>query len=62
MYVLDYTNTRIQKWWPGATYGTTVIAAAFNQPTGMRIDRLGNMVVADAYNHRVVSFGVTCRK
>jgi hypothetical protein len=62
MYVLDQGNARVQKWFPGASYGVTVIAAALNSPTGMKIDRLGNIVITDASNHRVLSFGLTCRK
>ena len=62
LYVLDYGNSRIQKWYPGAAYGTTVVSASFYNPCGMQFDRLNNLVVADTYNHRVVSFGVFCRK
>lgn len=61
MYVLDSGNNRVQKWWPGAAYGTTAIAAALNNPLGMTVDRLGNLVIADTSNHRVVSFPLTCR-
>ncbi len=62
MYILDYGNSRVQKWYPGAAYGTTVIAAAFYNPCGMQFDRLNNLVVADTYNYRIVSFGILCRK
>ena len=61
MYILDYSNNRIQKWFPGAAYGSTVLAASFSNPYGMSIDRLNSLVVADTYNHRVLSFAVTCR-
>ncbi|CAF2697913.1 unnamed protein product [Rotaria sp. Silwood2] len=60
IYVLDYNNNRVQKWWPGASYGTTIITAQFSNPTGMKIDHLGNIVVADASNHRVLSFPIAC--
>ncbi len=62
MYIMDYGNARIQKWYPGASYGTTVVSATMNLPIGMRIDRLGNFFVADTSYHRIVSFGITCRK
>ena len=61
MYILDYGNNRIQKWFPSATYGSTVLAASFYNPYGMSMDILNNLVVTDTYNHRVVSFGVVCR-
>ena len=61
MYILDYSNSRIQKWYPGASYGTTAAAGTLSNPIGMRIDPLGNLVVADSSNHRVVSFGLMCR-
>ena len=62
MYVLDYTNGRVQRWLPGASYGVTVVSAAMNLPIGMRFDRLGNIVIADTSYHRVISFALTCRK
>lgn len=61
MYVLDYNNDRVQKWWPGASFGTTVAATALGNPRGMRFDRLGNLVIADTAYYRVISFGVNCR-
>lgn len=61
MYIVDYTNNRIQKWYPGASYGTTAAAGTLSLPVGMRIDPLGNLAVADTSNHRIVSFGVICR-
>ena len=62
MYVVDYSNARIQRWFPGASYGITVVSATMNLPIGMRIDRLGNIVIADTSYQRIVSFGLTCRK
>ena len=62
LYILDATNTRIQRWIPGATYGTTVVAAnTMSNPRGMRFDPFGNLVVADFSQHRVLSFGMSCR-
>ncbi|CAF4993534.1 unnamed protein product, partial [Rotaria sp. Silwood1] len=60
LYILDYGNNRIQKWYPGAAYGTTVISASFYNPCGMQFDLFNNLVVADTYYHRVVSFSVYC--
>jgi hypothetical protein len=62
MYVLDFGNSRVQKWYPGASYGTTVVSATMNGPTGMKFDRLGNIVIADTSYDRVISFGISCRK
>ena len=63
MYVLDLTNDRVQKWWPGAPFGQTVISSTvMSSPIGMQFDLLGNIVIADTSNHRILSFPVTCRK
>ena len=62
MYILDYSNARVQRWLPGASYGVTVVSAAMSAPVGMRIDRLGNIVIADTSYHRVISCALTCRK
>ena len=62
MYVLDYTNDRVQKWLPGGSFGVTVAATSLNNPTGMRFDRLGNIVICDTDSHRVISFGLMCRE
>ena len=62
MYVMDAGNNRIQRWWPGSTYGITVVSASLSTPKGMTIDPLGDLLVADEYYHRVVSFAVVCRK
>ena len=62
MYVLDTGNNRIQKWFPGAAYGVTVVAAALYNAYGMQMDRLNNLLVADCYNHRVAAFSIVCRK
>ena len=61
MYIMDTGNNRLQRWWPGAAYGTTVIAGSFNSPYGLQFDNVGNIIVADTYNYRVLLFGITCR-
>lgn len=63
IYVLDSGNRRIQKWEPGSTFGITVVyEASLSSPFGMRLGSTGNLVVADTSQHRIVSFGVYCRK
>lgn len=62
IYVLDFTNDRVQKWWPGATFGTTVAAAVMVNPYGLSLDPLGNMYIADTSQHRILRFGLQCRK
>jgi hypothetical protein len=62
MYILDYSNARVQKWLPTASYGVTVASGSMNLPYGMRFDRSGNLVVADSSYHRIASFRLTCRK
>lgn len=62
MYITDNVNSRIQKWYPNAAYGTTVAAASMNYPNGLIFDRLGNLYVADTNNHRVLQFSLMCRK
>ncbi|CAF5216614.1 unnamed protein product, partial [Rotaria magnacalcarata] len=42
MYIMDSGNNRIQRWWPGATYGTTVASStSLYNPRGLIIDPLG---------------------
>ncbi len=62
IYILDSSNTRVQKWYPGAAYGTTVITASMSSPFGMRLDPLGNLFIADTSYQRILSFVLSCRK
>lgn len=62
LYILDYSNSRIQKWYPGASYGSTVVSGTMNLPIGFHFDRLGNLIVADTSNHRAISYALLCRK
>ena len=62
MYVMDYNNDRVQKWFPGASYGVTVAAVNMYNPYGMKLDPVGNVYVADTSYHRIISFNLNCRK
>lgn len=62
LYISDSGNNRVQKWLPGAPYGTTVVSGSLSTPRGVRLDPNGNLIWADHWNHRVLSFAVTCRK
>ena len=63
IYVADWDNSRIQKWAPGATSGTTVAGSAagwrgdsanlLNGAAGLCLDGSGNMYIADYYNNRI---------
>lgn len=59
---MDTGNGRVQKWWPGAAYGMTVVVASMSTPYGLTFDNSGNIVIADTFNHRVITFGMSCRK
>lgn len=61
IYILDTGNARVQKWFPGATYGQSVISASMSNPSGLEIDLSANLVIADRSYHRIISFGLTCR-
>lgn len=62
MYVLDMSNSRIQRWFPQATFGITVVAASMSSPTGLHFGPTGDLIVTDSANHRVLSFAISCRK
>ena len=61
MYILDTTNNRVQKWYPGAPYGTTILTATMSNPYGLKFDLSANLVIADRSYHRIISFSLTCR-
>lgn len=63
LYIMDSGNDRVQRWYPGGTYGITVVSAtSMSTPRGLRFDLYGNLVIADHYMHRVISFPLMCRK
>jgi len=63
IYVADEHNNRVQKWASGATSGITVAgqsdgtygsdASHLETPTGVYVDKTGNIYVADLVNDRV---------
>lgn len=62
IFVLDYSNSRVQKWSPNTPYGKTVASGSMGNAYGLAIDLLGNLIVADTSNARVIQFGLLCRK
>lgn len=62
IYILDTSNSRVQKWYPGDPFGVTILAATMNGPMGMSLDYSNNLLIADTSYHRVLSFQVQCRK
>jgi tripartite motif-containing protein 71 len=62
MYILDTGNSRVQKWYPGGSFGTTIISTTMSSPSGLKLDLFSNIVIADRGYHRILSFAMTCRK
>jgi hypothetical protein len=64
LYVCDSKNSRVQRWLPGSTNGTTVAGrqdgtagsslSALNEPFDLSVDDSGGVYIADTSNHRVV--------
>ncbi|GAB3493261.1 hypothetical protein GCM10027341_08350 [Spirosoma knui] len=53
IYVADAVNSRIQKWAPGATQGTTVAGTLWTYPEDLFVDGGGSIYVADSYYYRI---------
>lgn len=63
LFILDSGNGRILKWPLGWTYGISIGSmSSMNSPYGMYFNPVGDLVVADTSNHRIISFEVTCCK
>lgn len=62
MYIMDAGNDRVQRWYSGGTFGITVAKTTMATPQGLEFDRYSNLVIADTSYHRVLLFGLTCRK
>ncbi len=63
LYIADESNNRVQKWAPGAAFGTTVAGSAsgnagtadslFSGPWSVFVDGSNNLFIADRGNNRV---------
>lgn len=62
IYIMDFSNERVQKWFPGGNFGVTVAATNMYNPYGMTMDPQGNIVIADTSYQRIILFGLLCRK
>lgn len=61
MFILDSGNGRILKWPLGWTYGISIGSmSSMKNPYGMYFNPVGDLVVADTSNHRIVRFGISC--
>ncbi len=68
LYISDYNASRVLRFPPNSTSATNGVVVAggnnsgskvnqLNDPTGVYVDTLGNVYVADAANYRVVKWG-----
>lgn len=62
MYVMDAGNNRVQRWTIGSTYGVTLVSATslLANGKGINFNLMGDLIVADYSNHRIVKFPITC--
>ena len=62
LYVADYANHRVMKWFPNATSGTVVAGGhgagsqytQLSNPQAIFVDSFGTVYVADYGNHRIM--------
>jgi sugar lactone lactonase YvrE len=63
LYVADWGNSRIQRFYLGQLNGTTVVGAAapgtisLYGPTGVMMDGDGYLFIADAWDNRIIGSG-----
>lgn len=51
IFILDSGNSRVQKWYPGGSFGITVLAVTLSGAIGMQIDPTGkNLLPQQAIN------------
>ncbi|CAF5060240.1 unnamed protein product, partial [Rotaria sp. Silwood1] len=66
IYIADYSNRRIMRWYQGATQGSVIIrenshrnqSNKLSGPVGLSFDRQGNLYVTDSGDHRVQKFNI----
>ncbi|CAF1048943.1 unnamed protein product, partial [Rotaria sp. Silwood1] len=66
VYVADYNNNRIMRWYQGAAQGSLIVGEHGQEkqskqiylPTGLSFDRQGNLYVSDYGHHRVRKFNI----
>ena len=64
IYVADYRNLRVIRWYEGGKEGNVIISGSYygsvsdllKNPSGLSFDREGNLYVVDTSNHRVQKF------
>lgn len=70
LYIVDSSNSRVQKWSPNATSGVTVAGISgergsddfhLNNPSDVFVDAEGNIYVADTDNQRIQKYKVDCQ-
>lgn len=62
LYIMDSANDRIQRWVPGAQFGTTMVSSStMVNPFGLTITSTGDFLVADFNQYRVLQFSMSCR-
>jgi len=62
IYVSDFSNNRVMKWYKGASEGIVVAGGQgqgnssnqLNYPQGLLVNEVGDVYVADCYNHRIM--------
>ena len=62
VYVSDFSNNRVMKWYKGASEGIVVAGGQgqgnssnqLNYPQGLLVNEVGDVYVADCYNHRIM--------